>query len=1712
MRLKGLPDFFNFGRQKIPVASTGWSETLVPQWDQGLKTPESFMSLDLSDVSFLTLSELVYAASLIDRIVSDERVLQFDLDLLGKTDMRLIPVAEFISFRKRPPYNYKYTSSEIDFSADRYRLAGFLESLGVLDILNRPNRRAKVIYPGMSKEAASFLSFYGGPNPVFEKPTVVLGLQRIDSKADCRQFLDESQIHNWRTFMDERFRRSPLFESEELWKVLCHELAVNIWEHSGVSGFIAARVIESPLDYKGSVRKWCQASYPRNISQLFPKMKDGFLELCVADAGHGFITTLESAYRSAIVNNGGRVGAVCNPCDVLAFAFDELGTSKGRSGGWATGRHALWRILRLTAKYGGILRLRSGRGEVTYMGESGWFDRCPNHLGYAPQEKRLLKNGIIGAQMQLILPLIPRFRQGEAVKRTSVLDYGLPSTFKIQSGHSRGHLVPLLEKLDQPEASVGAEEQSRFKSQCEKLARKLMMHRPRTEPVILDFDNLNWTPAQFEALLYFLQNVLQSRPVLLVEIEPELARAAVELQRQSGATTLTNEVVSEGSSAEYFEEISETRYLETYIGVHSSVLGIDRNGDRYIFGVPAFVYEEALLSLMEEPKDIEAICREFKKVQESILRAILTPVNCLFVLKENKWELFWDLSLLAIETTRVMSRHFDVVAERCEAWRGRISTKDGSSNLSKSGQIFHLPWLDEWRSEFLEASRILSRERHADEVAQRLIYRLDFGLRLNGKSLDDVKVFACMTAPAMLLASALHRWWPNEHRPAIADLGYYIVFSNPHDVPAVVTGGGVVLVQDVLDTGYVSRTLLDVLRAQSIEVLCILSFVRFVSDLGRTRVTSIREGWTNAGSIAGFAIPSHALIEVARPKSCEAPADDADDSNAFWVEPRALRPVRYPTLRREFPKGRDTDLDRRDTYLKRFDDDCLLAAGHYVYGRRHYAVAVDIRRVLLGEIGDDIASWLADLCEGVLHQPRAWERDEGRALKGDVTAVLMPVNSQIHYIWPKVSNLLAQRGRRQMVWFLEATLHTGNGPAFRMPPQLQHQLEEAIGQAKERTPSRNGFAESALRILVIDDAIATGRTAETIIGTLLWVTEKLFRQAKKNIETHQSPIRWMRYFAIINQMEQSQHTLWKNLRAVGSPSIPFLFEDFAPFMGVPVYGEENCPVCKQRVQLSRLADACGQRGEDAAREWSMSRYEELRPIAIDSPGFQGANPGRVKAPIDILASRPTMIANRERYVPLHTDTAIWRFYELMYLSYPPSDILRSLASAYPREGDTSGIVFEYERYRWAVLEWCLRNWPRLIADTARTKFIECAKKEVEVGSALLEPLLEGCSVHSDDTYICCFVEWCLEKLIKLELQRSDPYFGAEEERIKKTVLLENSMNLFYMGLHLDGTELAIKDDLLLPLRRAVQQLAPIGPTFVHNLFKRVTRKQRYADPQWAIETLAESLFRGRDKVDSRVGNHQLLPRLITSVLRHPEDQEDRRLLHSSLTLFAAALEDIDPYCDMKLADGAGVLKHLVVTVLGWLKYPIQTREAQEVPEEIRDFEEILDLDSPFCENFNALFHEEIRLVGESLQHRLERQGTPHLQFEYRPDPSTSECRVLTHVLRLGMFISNYAIDPATKECKEVRSRVCVSVRTGEWGASRVVFRILTNFAALAETDSRTRVGRSGWADRASLKLFGATFDEGWSMPVSEEASEGFEAAYEFEVPAGFPMRRKGHEL
>src|SRR5205085_3939694 len=107
------------------------------------------------------------------------------------------------------------------------------------------------------------------------------------------------------------------------------------------------------------------------------------------------------------------------------------------------------------------------------------------------------------------------------------------------------------------------------------------------------------------------------------------------------------------------------------------------------------------------------------------------------------------------------------------------------------------------------------------------------------RHIGDVKVLACVTTPAMLLAAALHRWWPGESRPAIADLGYYLMLGNPKELPVIVRSGGVIVVQDVLDTHRVSGELVEALNEQKAEVLCVLGFVHLLSNITETRVTPV---------------------------------------------------------------------------------------------------------------------------------------------------------------------------------------------------------------------------------------------------------------------------------------------------------------------------------------------------------------------------------------------------------------------------------------------------------------------------------------------------------------------------------------------------------------------------------------------------------------------------------------------------------------------------------------------------------------------------------------------------------------------------------------------------------------------------------------------------------------------------------------------------------
>jgi len=1697
----------------------GWTKELIEGWNAAFDTTIPEVELDVSETGFITLFDWLTIVALIEKVLVNSNVKTFHIDAKGSDPSNFIPLAEFIDIEKNLPSGR--FPGEIILSNRIYKSVGFIESLGTLDILNRRSEEGKVFYPGINIEDVKKHQFYTGKEGA---PGVLLGLTRIHSREDCMQFIDNNTIRNWVQAMGTRFPESPLFETQEVWRVLCLEFAVNIYEHAGIPGFISMRVV-SPRDKQGRVYPWCRETYPSPvIGRLFDEKHNPdnqLLEICIGDAGKGFIETLKNAYmkhlrENIIPINKKTETAIIRNEDIVAFAFDELGTCKDANEGWITERHALNRILHITAQYGGVLAVRSGGVELLYSGEGEMFRKSPTGRGYIPTQEQEMAGILPGTQFQVILPLIP-FTSTKNFARRSVLSVSLPSTFHTESKHVRGHLVPLLEKLDQPDSCMGKEALIRFQKACENLCLELFTKRPAAEPLILDFSQLNWTAGQFETLLHFLQNILQHRPVLLIEIEPELAREVIRLESIGAPTTLDNDFIYRHLPKEgpFYGELSEKEFLETYNRIHATVLGIDRDGQYYIFGLRNHAYEAPLLSLIETPKSIDNLCAETfweETLKENMLKAILNYINPMFYQNEKgQWRTVWDKMELSVEVQRAMSRHFDKVADRSKAWRGDPNKPEKNK--------FKIPWQKRWRSNFLETTRILSRERHADEVAQRLIYRLQKGLALRGKSLQDVKVLACMTAPAMLLASFIYRWWPSQYeRPAVSDLGYYVMLSHPGDLPSLVKTGGIVIVCDIMDTGTLSNKLIDALKAQKMDMLGMLCFIKMIPDLEKTEVTPIDMGWepTPGGDKEGF-IPKHALICVKRPDFCEPPRADEKDIGAYWIEPRTMLPIKYTSLKRQFKLDQDPDLDRRNRYLEQFDRSsggCLFAAGHFVYGSRHFSVSIDVQKVLTGEIGDEIALWVADICENRSDRQKSeWESENGFNLKGDITAVLMPLHSQVHYIWPKVEKILAQRGRRQHTWLLDATLFVGSGPAYRIPEQFLHQIRMAVQESISLKSKTVKKLTKPIRLLILDDAIVTACTAQTILERInrIVIQEYNRKQINDKLDTFQNPIEWIRYFCIHNQMNYTLHMLWKNLSSIGETKIKFVFEAYAPFMGVPVYSDNDCPTCRDIVRLKRLAATCEQYSIESGHQWTEMRSIELQPIAIDSPGFNSSSSVSLSRGIEILKrDSDKEMDTSSSFFQVHAATAIWRFYELMYYSYPPEDVLLFLKDAWGNDTEGSEVKKEYERYRWAVFEWCLRNWKRLEANTAVDNFIAEVEREIDQNTSLVKPLLEGCAQHFEDPAVTRLIADCIDTLAALEKKRISGDEGAEPERIKHTIDLYTALGLFWLSIpRARWEELSYETEvqgekilLLDHLDKAAAELDIHGPSFLRILYQQLKRPQRHTDPKWALNIIAESLLRGRDPLYSKHGRHHLLPKLISEILKGDSDNEDRLLLQNSLNLFLAALEDFLHY-DYQLSFDTLEVQTISRKVLEWLKYPADSSEGSRIPRELIDLRDALDLDGSFIEKLNRNFHVEVEMLRTFLEKSAKEQGQGLLTFEYATAQDTGGCRVLIPGDRLRNCLANLTIDPIKRFDAQHKSRIEISRVQADDGKEKICFRLLTNFSSLEETRRLTREGQNLKVDRYMLEMFGAEFDDDWQSPSTAEKEEGFTSSYRIKIPSGF---------
>lgn len=1686
--------------EKIMQQDEIWLENAIEGLEAALTATDGYPSLDISERTDISLFDWLMIVAMIDKVLTHNiYVTEFSIKVKrASVEEHLHSLSQVIQYENEIKAGAIRRDEGMEMSRRTYRILGFLEALGTLDVL-QANHDARVQYQFVSKERAQARSFYVGRG---KRDTVVLGLTRIDKKDDCRRFLDGSRISSWREAMDAKYSQSPLFKSEEVWRIFCHELSVNIWEHAGQrrSGFISARIVEPYDSRTGQIKKWCKKGFPPHMHPLFSHCRDGFIEICVSDAGEGVVCTLKEAFDSRLLAGRRSKVTPVEDTDILKFAFDESGTCKKGDESWAIERHALCRILNLVAKYGGALTLRSGRGEITYLGTGGRFEKLPDNGGFEPTHiRQLAGKGYTGTHIQLLLPLVAHVNldKGLQLARKNILSTTLPKSFRLQSDHPIGHLVPLKESLG-VKGGVGADDQRSFRKACLSLGIEII-GRPKDEPIVLDFSDLSWTPAQLETLLHLLENVLQHRPVLLVELEPELALGCMRLAIESAPTQLAPLLADSepGFAGVTYGELTERYFLETYRSVHETVLGLDRNGDYYIFGLSDEKYIAALLSVIDTPSSIAELADRYE-IEEKWLNVIINNINPLFYMDEEaRISTVWSSNALSIESNRVMSRHFGDVIDRCDAWRG--------NGEQEKEMIFNLPWDAEWVESFFECGRILTRERYADEAAQRLLYRLEYGLDLLGKkTLEDITMLACVTAPALYLATALQCWWPREKKPIVADLGQSLMLGARARLPVFSSTGSVVVIQDILNKRHVSGELVKRLTDSGATVACVLSLTELDPEVSDITVAALDSGWTSE------AIPEHAMVKIPRPKTCQPPEVGQGD-NAWWVEPRTLRPFRYSTLRGGSGKlgSLNTDQVQNSERLKELHDGAaysLIRAGHFAYDVRHYNAILDIYGAITGEIGEEVAHWLADVCSGELREKADWESERFYKVRGDVTAVLMPMHSHIHYLWPKVANILAQRNRRQPVWFLDATLFLGHGPVYRLPIQLEHQIKVAI----EKYAAKGESGGNKIRLLILDDASVTSRTGQTIVRAIDQAISRAMQKTGQ-VSDAASQLEWVRYFVVFNQLGAAQNDQWRWSRTVGKYAVDFSFDYFLRVFGLPVYEAKSCPNCRDILRINKLEDVARRIGALSAENWAKDIARRLEPISIDGEKFRRHKKVKIPVPIRLTREGGGESEQRKCNESEYADFAISRFYDLMYRSYPCGDVLQALGGNCAPGDCSVEIIKEYSRFRWAVLQWCIRHWPRVKANAAQNLFFMNIRAEIKDNSFIVPCILEFLSQIHEEDEVKNIVGECIEKLGELEASRFRVVQADDSVWGDRLVQLDQGLNLFLINI--PGDELdrycvpfpdLVPKPVLEVLDHAAKELDKSGLNSLRNIYNGFTQPVREVDPAWALRTIAENLFRGLGANDEPRNSHHLLRYLLSEIGKDPNRKENRCLLYGCLTHFVRAVEIVVGISGISAGKEVTTMGH---EVLEWLRIPAGGDGLEDIPADLRHLSDTVSTDGEFTKEFNELFHVSVEEIKIDLERRYSEIVKPKrklLDFACEIKDDCSHQTVVANVQTLQEFLGNWSIGPIGKE--QGNFKACVSIR-GADEHSHIQFRILTNYSSPEETQRRIEESAKTSYDISNLHRYGVEVVGKWVNPDHDELEQGYLAAVVISVPIGFSRSR-----
>jgi hypothetical protein len=1136
---------------------------------------------------------------------------------------------------------------------DDIKVRGFLKYIGFTDFLRdsinrRPQGKYLSIFTSSGDPLPDVVEYNIGKKifPVLPTSSFVKFFNM--SMGDYHAQLEVVGIQSWINQV-EKYQTFPLIQDGEFLSFIGFQLVKNVEEHAKVnsiheiheSGFLGMRL----------VNKKAKVFFDPRLKPVLERADD-VLEVCIGDRGVGIIETLSKTYQEKLLEHGFKNNFTKEK--ILAFSVHELGTSKPpeqRIGSV----HALHRILRSLAKYGGAMRIRSGGHELFYdlSPATKTLERYDDCLGIKPYYSQKT-NHIPGTQIQLLIPLV--LEKKEACK----VYLSPPSGMWFQ----KNRIIPIA-SFSNIENITEKKVQEQIASDTERLSNIGL-----NELVVYDFSGKAWCYEEVAAFLETQADILARKRCVAIEVPEDV------MNQLSIAENAFHDIIRGNPNAyqaDFFYILCDKHRILPVLTTDKNLkfLGFGGNTEaeqivRKLFetGAEELAYENSPIEIYHKAND------DLLQVKEGYYYSRLTRTDIILARSES-----------------ILLNMQDIL-ERTGAWQRK--------------GIYRLPTSKKRVREFLWTLPVLENLTYNRQVGKWLA---EGARKKLAESPTEKLLLLCITAPAEMVARAVAKELP-DIKHYIINLGHFgaldddgLLTDNLLTLPSFIVSD---LVRDGKSTEMTITFLQERWEREDLadtdkgKLLGLLSFLNM--DKIENFVQPMTWKYHEKFNLECFFV---ANVE----KTKDEVSSENTTGEEYIIEPFSLKPYKFPLLKghgtsREFKKKQER-LYRR---IKLAEEAEALRAGHWVSGKHHFKLTTCIPKIIYDEtLGGKILNKIGKLC-----------------IDNAVNHLLVPFHSNIRHIIPKLKRHIAMQTGFTLDSTYTVEARALASSSFYIPPeQLKTLVKEKAQQIFDYQNNPSGNAPDPLKLLIIDDAIYSGRTIETILRALIREIRKQYNNDQNQPLLH-SLIERVDYFAIIDRKGRAKGTHWKGIRQIylygkkdekknilsDDPYFDFEFHHWIA-IDMPTESKSGCTYCNERRWLNHILHV-EKNDIKFIQKDIKDRIRDIKPYGVESPEFiHDYQSLKFKKPIEIMGREYTTF-----------EAALWEIHTRRGRGCPFDELVEIFRDNVDSEDEN------VEKLRFEIGIMIFENWKQFTANWAHKGDLKLAlEAEIMSGTKLIRQIL-----------------------------------------------------------------------------------------------------------------------------------------------------------------------------------------------------------------------------------------------------------------------------------------------------------------------------------------------------------------------------------------------------